>query len=146
LKISLQTRLAQHYLSVLDQFNLDLFTALAPAFPKMKVLRFDGSLPGDRVEIELQVGPLKKRWTSLITERHITVQEAWFTDEGQELPAPLTYWRHQHLITHHGTYSVIHDLIEFRTGNKLLDYLVYPVMYAQFAMRGPVYQRIFGKA
>ncbi|AMM50867.1 hypothetical protein TH61_06255 [Rufibacter sp. DG15C] len=146
MKISLQTRVAQDYLSVLDQFNLDLFTALAPAFPKMKVLRFDGSFPGDRVEIELQVGPVKRRWTSLITERHITDQEAWFVDEGQELPAPLTYWRHQHLITHHGTYSIIHDLIEFRTKNRVLDYLVYPVLYAQFALRGPVYQRLFGKA
>ncbi|QHL88121.1 hypothetical protein GU926_12035 [Nibribacter ruber] len=146
MKISLQTRVAQPYIAVLNQFNLELFQAFAPAFPKMNVLRFDGSHPGDKVEIELSVGPLKRRWTSLITERHLTEQEAWFTDEGQILPAPLTFWRHQHLITHHGSYSIIHDLIEFRTSNKVLDYLVYPALYAQFALRGPVYQRIFGKA
>ncbi|WP_227006304.1 SRPBCC family protein [Rufibacter latericius] len=108
-------------------------------------MRFDGSFPGDRVEVELQAGPLKRRWTSLITERQENEQEAWFVDEGQELPAPLKYWRHKHLITRQGSHSIIHEQIEFRTGSRILDLLIYPVLYAQFAARGPVYRRIFGK-
>ena len=145
MKIKLKTPVAQHYLAVLEGFDRDLFTALSPPFPKLTILRFDGSAPGDQVAIELAVGPFRRRWTSLITERQITDQAAWFVDEGQELPGPLRFWRHQHLITHHGTHSVIHDLIEFRSNSTVLDLLLYPIMYAQFALRGPVYRRVFGE-
>ncbi|MBC3539460.1 hypothetical protein ACFSC6_18215 [Rufibacter sediminis] len=145
MKLHLQTPVAQHFRAVLEGFTVDLFKALSPPFPTLKILRFDGSFPGDRVEVELQAGPIKRRWTSLITEREVTEREAWFVDEGQELPAPLKYWRHRHLITQEGPHSVIHELIEYRTGSRVLDLLLYPVLYAQFAARGPVYRRIFGK-
>lgn len=145
MKIHLQTPVAQPYLSVLDGFNEELFAALSPPFPKLKILRFDGSAPGDVVEIELVAGPIRRRWTSLITEREITPAAAWFVDEGQELPAPLIYWRHKHMITHHGDHSIIHDQIEFRTKLKALDLLLYPVLYAQFSLRGPIYRRVFGQ-
>lgn len=144
MKIHLQTPVATHYQAVLAGFNKDLFQALAPPFPRLKILRFDGSAPGDVVEIELSAGPFRRKWTSLITEQHTTETAAWFVDEGQILPAPLTFWRHKHLITHHGSHSVIHDQIEFNTGSKLLDLLVYPALYVQFALRGPIYRRIFG--
>ncbi|ALJ01324.1 SRPBCC family protein [Rufibacter tibetensis] len=145
MKLHLQIPVAQNHRAVLEGFTVDLFQALSPPFPRLKILRFDGSFPGDRVEIELQAGPIKPRWTSLITEREEHNQEAWFVDVGQELPAPLTYWRHKHLITQEGSHSVIHELIEFRTNSRILDLLLYPVMYAQFSLRGPVYRKFFGK-
>ncbi|WP_205501246.1 SRPBCC family protein [Rufibacter psychrotolerans] len=145
MKLHLKTSVAQPYKAVLDGFTVDLFKALSPPFPRLKILRFDGSSPGDRVEVELQAGFIRRRWTSLITERQVTPQEAWFVDEGQELPAPLTFWRHKHLITHEGTHSTIHELIEYRTGSLLLDWLLYPIFWAQFWARGPVYRQIFGR-
>ncbi|WP_207433682.1 SRPBCC family protein [Sabulibacter ruber] len=145
MRLHLQIPVAQNYQAVLEGFTVDLFRSLSPPFPKLKILRFEGSFPGDRVEVELQAGPIRRRWTSLITERQVTDHEAWFVDEGQELPAPLTFWRHKHLITREDHHSVIHELIEYRTGSVVLDALLYPVMYAQFAARGPVYRRIFGK-
>ncbi|WP_066832830.1 SRPBCC family protein [Rufibacter ruber] len=145
MKLHIQVPVAQHYKAVLQAFNRDLFKALSPPFPQLKILRFDGSHPGDRVEVALVAGPFSRRWTSLITERQESENAVWFVDEGQELPAPLTFWRHQHLVTHHGTHSIIHEKIEYRTGSKLLDLLLYPVLYAQFALRAPVYKRVFGK-
>ncbi|RNI32354.1 hypothetical protein EFA69_03255 [Rufibacter immobilis] len=145
MKLHLQTPVAQPYQTVLEGFTVDLFRALSPPFPRLKILRFEGSFPGDRVEVELQAGFIRRRWTSLITEREITAQEAWFTDEGQELPFPLTYWRHRHLISRSGDHSIIQEQIEYRTPSRLLDLLLYPIMYVMFAVRGPVYQRFFGK-
>jgi ligand-binding SRPBCC domain-containing protein len=145
MKLHLQFAVAQDIQAVLAGFTVDLFRALSPPFPKLKILRFDGSFPGDHVEIELQAGPIARRWTSLITEREEHENEVWFVDEGQVLPPPLKFWRHKHLITRQGSYSVIHELIEYRTGSTILDKLLYPIFYAQFAQRGPVYRRFFGK-
>lgn len=144
MNLHIKTPVAQQYVSVLDGFDVDLFAALSPPFPRLKILRFDGSAPGDVVEVELVAGPIRRRWTSLITERHITNQAAWFTDEGLVLPAPLTFWRHKHLITHEKDHSIIHDQIEYQTNSKLIDLLLYPILYAQFALRKPIYQRVFG--
>jgi ligand-binding SRPBCC domain-containing protein len=145
MRLHLQFPVAQPYQAVIQGFTVDLFQALSPPFPQLKILRFDGSFPGDHVEIELRAGPITRRWTSLITEREEKEGEAWFVDEGQELPAPLKFWRHKHLITQNGGHSVIQELIEYRTGSKLLDALLYPIFYAQFAARGPVYRRFFGE-
>ncbi|QNE41357.1 hypothetical protein F1C16_18240 [Hymenobacter sp. NBH84] len=144
----LRTRVAQPPARVLAGFDRALFESLAPPFPTLHLLRFDGSRPGDRVEIELAVGPKRWRWTSLITEAgQLPDGSQYFIDEGQELPAPLRYWRHRHLIEPNprGLGSVIVEDITYRTGSRILDVLLYPAMWAQFAYRRPVYRRVFGR-
>ncbi|CAN5894354.1 hypothetical protein BH24BAC1_BH24BAC1_28070 [soil metagenome] len=132
------------YRAILEAFDESLFRQLAPPFPRLRLLRFDGSRPGDMVEIELLTGLKRFRWTSRITDRQVTETEAWFTDQGQELPPPLQYWRHRHLVTNRGNgQATIHDIIDYRTGFRLLDGLLYPLLWAQFAYRKPVYWRVF---
>ena len=132
------------YRAILEAFDETLFRRLAPPFPRLRLLRFDGSRPGDVVEIELLTGFKRFRWTSRITERQVTETEAWFTDQGQELPPPLRYWQHRHLVTNQGNgQATIHDIIDYRTNSRLLDGLLYPLMWAQFAYRKPVYRRVF---
>jgi ligand-binding SRPBCC domain-containing protein len=143
MRLHLKTAVQQDFLSVFDAFDEQLFRKLSPPYPRLKLLRFDGSEVGDVVEVELQTGIKSFRWTSLITEREITDTAAWFVDEGQELPPPLRQWRHKHLVTQNGTGAVIHDIIDFSTGYKVLDGLLYPLMLAQFSMRGPVYRKVF---
>lgn len=145
MEIHLQTKVAQDYLSVFNAFDEQLFKKLSPAFPKLRLLRFDGSEPGDKVEIELQAGIGSFRWTSLITERNISDAAAYFVDEGQELPPPLKRWNHKHLVTKNGTGAIIHDIINFSSGSNLVDMLLYPLMRVQFGMRKPIYQKEFGK-
>jgi ligand-binding SRPBCC domain-containing protein len=143
-RIHLKTNVCGDHREVLAGFDEKLFRRLAPPFPRLRLLRFDGSRPGDRVEIELLTGLKRFRWTSLITERQVTDQEAWFTDQGQQLPPPLRYWRHRHLVTNRGNgASTIHDIIDYRTSFRLLDGLLYPLLWAQFAYRKPVYRRVF---
>jgi len=145
MRLHLQTNVAQEFLSVFNAFDEQLFRRLSPPYPRLKLLRFDGSAPGDVVEVELQAGIKSFRWTSRITGRSITATEAYFIDEGQELPPPLRYWHHQHLVRKRGSGSVIHDIITYRTGVKLLDLLLYPLMLTAFGMRKPVYKKVFGK-
>ncbi|MEJ8758323.1 hypothetical protein WG947_15020 [Pontibacter sp. H259] len=144
MQIHLKTEVRQNYKQVFDAFDEQLFRKLAPPYPKLKLLRFDGSEPGDVVEVELQTGIKSFRWTSLITERTITDTAAWFIDEGQILPPPLKLWHHKHLVTANQTGSTIHDIITYTTGSKIMDLLIYPLMLAQFSMRKPVYRTIFG--
>ena len=142
----LRFSVAQPPAVVLAGFTRQLFEALAPPFPKMHLLRYDGSSTGDTVAIELQVGPKRWRWTSRITANGVLPDGThYFVDEGQELPAPLRQWRHRHLIAPApgGGGSVITEDITFSTGRRWLDWLIYPAMWAQFRLRGPVYRRIF---
>ncbi|TGE14479.1 SRPBCC family protein [Hymenobacter elongatus] len=144
--ITLRTSVAQPPAQVLAGFTRELFLALAPPFPKLNLLRFDGCLRGDQVEIELVSGPLRQRWTSLITDHgQLPDGTLYFVDEAQTAPAPLRYWRHRHLMEPgpNGGSTIV-DAIEFRTASKVLDALLYPAMWAQFAWRRPIYRRVFG--
>lgn len=144
MKISIRTKVKQDFKRVFADFNRTLFLKLAPPFPKLKLLRFDGCRKGDLVEVELNTGIGKKRWTSLITDFRQNEYEIYFIDQGQELPSPLTFWKHKHVITKNGDNAIIRDLIEYSTGSRWLDLLLYPIMYAQFLYRRPIYKRMFG--
>lgn len=145
----LRFRVAQSPAQVAAGFTRTLFEALAPPFPKFRLLRYDGSRTGDVVAIELSVGPKRWRWTSRITADGVLPDGThYFVDEGQELPAPLQQWRHRHLIEPAGGPrggSVIVEDIHFSSGRRWLDVLIYPAMWAQFRLRGPIYRRFFGK-
>ncbi|MCP2043032.1 hypothetical protein [Pontibacter sp. HSC-36F09] len=143
--LHLKTAVEQDFRSVFHAFDEQLFRKLAPPYPRLKLLRFDGSESGDVVEVELQTGIKSFRWTSLITEREITDTAAWFVDEGQEVPPPLRKWRHKHLVTQHGSGALIHDIIDYSTGYKALDAMLYPLMLAAFGLRKPIYKKLFGK-
>lgn len=143
MQLHLQTAVRQNYKAVFDGFDESLFLKLAPPYPQVKLIRFDGSKPGDIVEIEMNIGVKKLRWTSLIVAVNVTGTEAYFIDEGQVLPFPLKQWRHKHLITAAGNGAVIHDIISYSTGNKILDAVLYPFMLAQFSYRKPIYKRVF---
>ncbi|OGX89533.1 hypothetical protein BEN47_06520 [Hymenobacter lapidarius] len=146
--VTLRTAVAQAPAQVMAGFTRALFVALAPPFPRLRVVRFDGCRTGDQVEIELDTLVKRLPWTSLITD-HGTLPDGthFFVDEGKTLPPPLRFWRHRHLLEPgpNGT-CVIVDALEYRTASPLLDALLYPAMWAQFAWRKPIYRRWFGKA
>ncbi|WP_460622581.1 SRPBCC family protein [Hymenobacter tenuis] len=144
---TLSTHVAAPPAQVWAGFTRELFLALAPPFPPFRLLRFDGCHRGDEVHIELGAGPARFHWTSLITDHGTTPDGTfYFVDEGQKLPPPLRYWRHRHLMQPApggGTY--ITEDLEYRTGLKALDVLLYPAIWAQFAWRQPIYRRWFGQ-
>ena len=143
--VTLRTAVSQSPAAVMVGFTRELFVALAPPFPRLRLLRFDGCCTGDRVDIELDTLVKRLSWTSLIVDDGVQPDGThFFVDEGQILPPPLRFWRHRHLIQPgpNGG-SVIVDALEYRTASRLLDTLIYPAMWAQFAWRRPIYRRWF---
>ena len=143
--VTLRTAVSQPPALVMAGFTRELFVALAPPFPRLRLLRFDGCRTGDRVEIELDTLVKRLSWTSLIVDDGVQPDGTlFFIDEGQVLPPPLRFWRHRHLIQPgpNGG-SVIVDALEYRTASRLLDVVIYPAMWAQFAWRRPIYRRWF---
>lgn len=143
MKITINTPVAAPMTSVWKGFDETLFTKLSPPFPPVKLLRFDGSLTGDIVSLQLNFIVFKQEWTSLITDQKETEQEIYFVDEGKKLPFFLSFWRHKHRLIKNGGGTIIADEIEYRTPFILFDYLMYPLFWAQFAYRGPIYKRLF---
>lgn len=143
MRIHIKTEVRQSYKTVFDAFDEKLFLKLAPPYPRVRLVRFDGSKPGDIVEIEMKTGLKTYRWTSLIVAEKVTANEAYFIDEGQVLPPPLTKWLHKHLVVAAKAGTVIHDIIDYSTGYKLLDIMLYPLMLAQFSYRKPIYKKVF---
>jgi ligand-binding SRPBCC domain-containing protein len=145
MRLHLQTAVASSYLEVKEGFTESLFAKLAPPFPPVKVLRFDGCKAGDIVDLELNFIFFKQKWTSKITEDHCDAVEFCFVDEGIVLPFFLGKWRHCHRILAQPTGSIISDEIEFEGAFSWMTPLLYPVLWLQFWYRKPIYRRIFRK-
>jgi len=143
MKLTLQTRVEQDYLSVKKGFDQTLFQKLSPPFPPVKLLRFDGSSTGDLVVLELNFLFFKQRWTSEITEDSTDEKEFYFIDEGIELPFFLKTWRHKHRVIQDGTGSLIRDEINYTAPFGWITVLLHPALLAQFAFRIPIYKKLF---
>ncbi|MDF7816269.1 hypothetical protein P1X15_01645 [Runella sp. MFBS21] len=144
MKLHLRTSVLQSYQQVWEGFDEALFRQLSPPFPPVRVVRFEGCTEGDIVELELNFLFFRQRWTSLIVEQQASTDEIYFVDEGIKLPFFLRYWHHRHRIIQKTTSTtIIADEIEYRTPSLLTDYLFYPLLWAQFAYRKPIYRRYF---
>jgi ligand-binding SRPBCC domain-containing protein len=144
MKIVVRTRVAAPMPQVMAGFTRELFLKLAPPFPPVQLLRFDGCKVGDEVHLRLNFILFKQTWTSLITDAWDTPTATGFEDQGRQLPLFLGYWRHKHRLEPAGTGTVIIDDIEYQAPIKALSFMLWPVLYLQFAYRKPVYRRVFG--
>jgi len=144
MRIVLKTKVKGNYKTIMRQFDKDLFIALAPPFPKIKLVEFTGSKKGDKVHIKF-LAPVNSDWVSDITADYEDENETYFIDEGITLPWPLKFWKHKHIIEkiddHH---SIIVDDITYQASNGLLSILLYPAMFFGFLMRKPIYRKYFG--
>jgi ligand-binding SRPBCC domain-containing protein len=146
MKLKLSTRVDQSADEVWKGFNEDLFLKLAPPFPKVKLLQFDGSTKGDKVGLELNFLIFRQKWISDIIENGENENEIYFIDKGVELPFFLSKWQHRHIIRKLKDGAEIVDDIEFSTGTILTDFFMFPGLFLQFLYRKPVYKRVFRKS
>lgn len=130
---------------VIRNFNKDLFNALNPPFPPVKVKEFGGSSVGEKLHLEFNFIFFKQDWVGEITESYREEDDSFmtFTDEGKKLPFFLKSWKHKHTVKSSGEGALIIDHIHYRTPFLLFDYLMYPFMYLQFLYRNPMYKRYF---
>jgi len=143
MKIELTTSVPGNYLAVMNRFDIELFKYLTPPFPKVKIHAFTGTEKGDSYHIEF-LFPMRGHWKGVITDRQSNDQEAYFIDEGNELPLGLSYWHHKHIVRKEtDTTSLIIDQINFRGSYSFLTPLLYPMLYMAFRMRKPLYKKYF---
>ena len=145
MKLLLKTRVEQSPREVWAGFNESLFVKLAPPLPRIKLLKFEGSTEGSLVEVEIDFLLFKQIWQSLIVEQQESGNAIRFIDEGRRLPFFLKFWRHRHLIEANSTGTIITDDIEYRSPAWILDILLYPSLWLQFAYRKPIYRRVFAR-
>jgi ligand-binding SRPBCC domain-containing protein len=144
MKLIVETPINRSAEEVWNGFTEKLFLKLSPPFPKLKLNRFDGCKVGDEVHLELDFGIYSSKWTSYIVEQANTESEIYFIDTAEDLPFPLKTWKHQHRIKKVSENScIIIDDIDYYTSSKVLDAIIYPGMWAQFAYRSPVYRKFF---
>jgi ligand-binding SRPBCC domain-containing protein len=143
MKLKINTTVKSPWQKVVAGFTEELFLALNPPFPPVKLLQFDGCKKGDIVSLQLNFILFKQTWESHITHDNETSESFEFIDIGVKLPFFLKKWTHVHTIKAAKDGSVIGDDIEYSSGTILTDLLLYPVLYGQFLYRKPIYQRIF---
>jgi ligand-binding SRPBCC domain-containing protein len=145
MKINIATPGQTSASEVMKNIEQELFEALSPPGAGVEIVRFDGSKKGDIVHIRLSLlGFIKQDWISEIVEAGENEEEIYFVDEGKQLPFFLRFWRHRHRVQKAGSGAVIIDDIEFKSPLWLPGFLLYPVLYLQFAYRKPIYRRFFG--
>jgi ligand-binding SRPBCC domain-containing protein len=145
MKFAIETRVEADYLTVKEKFDENLFKALSPSFPKVRVVLFEGSRKGDKVSLEMDLLLFKQKWVSIIVDDATDDKEFFFIDEGEELPFFLGSWRHKHRIIKNASGSIIRDEIQYSGRFFWMTPLLYPVLYAQFANRRPIYKKYFRK-
>lgn len=143
MNIRIKTKVNKSYEEVFQRFDIHLFMKLKPPLIGFNVKRFDGCKKGDELHIELKILGLKQNWISMITESGKNESEIYFTDKGTILPKPIKYWEHRHIIQKFIDSSIIIDDICYRTNSKILDYLLFLLIFIQFYYRKPVYKLYF---
>ena len=148
MRFILKTSVDQSLPQVWAGFNRALFDQLTPAFPPVSVVRFDGCLRDDLVHLQLNFFVFRQDWISRIVDQQTSPKEIYFTDKGIRLPFFLAYWEHHHRLLDAGNLdrTIIIDDVTFKTPFFLTDYLLYPVLWVQFACRKPVYRRVFSRS
>ena len=140
MELKLLSRVDGDYESVFEAFDQQLFEYLLP--PNAKLIRFDGSKVGDIVHLAF-TAPIKTEWVSEITAVHHGEGERFFIDEGRKLPFGLKSWRHKHIVREEEGTTIIEDQIQYSSGLLLLDWLMYPVLFAAFYPRKRQYGTYF---
>ena len=144
MKIYIRSRVKGSPVSVFARFNKDLFLALASAFPKMTLTRFDGCGLYDETHLFLHfLG--KREWISKNTAFFESPEEIYFIDEGIKMPFGMKKWKHIHRITGNENGSIIHDEIEYDYNNVFLNLLWWFPFYMQFSARPRKYRKYFDK-
>jgi ligand-binding SRPBCC domain-containing protein len=144
MKFKLTTKVDSNYRSVYNNFDKNLFSKLSPPFPILNIKIFEGSKKNDKVHVTLDFIFFKQDWISIITDFYLDLEEIFFIDEGIKLPFFLKFWKHKHrILSINKNKSYIIDEIEYKTFNKLFDYLIFPIMYLQFFYRKPIYKNFF---
>ena len=96
----------------------------------------------DKVCIELDFLLYQTRWYSVISSFKADASSYVFVDEGTSVPFGIKTWRHEHRIESISPNEcAIIDKIQFQTNYKLLDWLLFPLIWGMIIYRIPFYKK-----
>ncbi|MFM2375938.1 MAG: hypothetical protein RLZZ165_1035 [Bacteroidota bacterium] len=141
------TRVKGNFQKVFAEFDHSLLLKLTPPGFRVQLLRADPpAMEGGRIVLQVTIlGILRQHWENAFSAHETGDEECHFVDEGVTLPFPLKRWRHDHRVLRDGENARIVDDVTYSSGLRLLDWLLYPIMWMQFAYRMPIYRKHFGK-
>jgi len=143
MKIKIISTVNATFQRVSKGFNEKLFKSLLPPSYFVKLLRYDGEQPGSIIHLRFLL-PWKSDWVSRITDSKKTNDEYYFIDVGDNLPYGLKQWSHRHIVKQlTPSKTAIVDEIDFSTGNKIFDVMVYPLLLIAFLPRKRSYRKFF---
>lgn len=143
MKLIIKQSVNGYYKDVMAKFDQNLFEALKPKNGKMEIVEFTGSKKGEKVRLRF-LSPFKSEWISDIVDDYINDKEAVFVDVGRLLPFPLKSWKHKHIVKKiDDNNSEIIDDMEYSTGFKLFDIIIYPGLWFVFSPRKKIYRDYF---
>lgn len=143
MNIRLKTKVDGNYKEIMKRFDRNLFEALKPKLGKMEIVKFTGSKKGDKVHLRF-LSPIKTEWISEIIEDGENEKEAYFIDEGTQLPFPISSWKHKHIvqkITENTSYII--DDMTFKGVDFFSTLFLYPALYIAFYPRKSIYKSYF---
>ncbi|MEY4954560.1 MAG: hypothetical protein RI981_645 [Bacteroidota bacterium] len=127
---------------VWSKFDQKLLAKLSPPFPIARIIQFDGCHVNDKVCIELDFLLYRTRWYSVISSFKADASSYVFVDEGTSVPFGIKTWRHEHRIESISPNEcAIIDKIQFQTNYKLLDWLLFPLIWGMIIYRIPFYKK-----
>ncbi|MFP4470350.1 MAG: hypothetical protein ACLFPE_06685 [Bacteroidales bacterium] len=143
MQIKLISEVNEEFDVVAQGFDEKLFRYLLPPSFIARLVEFGGSAPGDKVHIRFFI-PWPAEWVSRITESYSSAEKMTFTDIGEKLPFGMKSWKHIHTVEMSSLQSArIIDHMHYSFGNKLIDMIMYPVLYFAFAPRKKLYRKYF---
>jgi ligand-binding SRPBCC domain-containing protein len=143
MKIRLHSIVNCSFETVSGDFGRELFEYLLPPGLIAKLIRYDGSKPGNIIHIQFNF-PFPSHWVSIITDETKDNKKYVFVDEGKRLPFGLKKWKHIHSVIKRddNTTEIIDDM-NFETSSKILNFLAYPVLFLSFFSRKWQYKKYF---
>jgi len=146
MNLRFETLVDSSFTTVIQKFNQPLLEYLCPAFPIVRIKRYDGNEVGDHIEIHLGFLLFTWKWICKINAFETTERNWYFIDEGIELPPFLKKWTHKHEIQKAEGNSIIVDEIYFEASRYWPDSLVKLLLWLQFSQRPALYKRYFRRA
>ena len=143
MELRFETQVAESFETVKSKFNLQLLEYLSPAFPIVKIERYDGNQVGDQIDIRLGFILFTWKWLSQITAFESTKSNWYFIDEGIILPPFLKKWSHKHEIQQFRYKAIIIDEIYFESSKFWPGFLVKFMLWLQFTQRPALYKQYF---
>ena len=78
-------------------------------------------------------------------EYKLSNKKLFFIDTGLKLPFGISFWKHIHIVEHHGKNTIIKDIVSYSHPNNFIGFLLFPMLMFPIIIRRLLYRLYFLK-